>query len=338
MLSKSDIILQQLQQELQAGKFPVGSRFPSTSELALRFNINRTTAHKLSLILLNRGILRHSESTRAGLIVSAVTPAETMPKIALIGSILHPFFARITAGFLDAAAKNNIIAMPFNPEFKQLDSLLRKLETNGFQGIATYSFGRLNTTLPVVYLEPEESNPPAPSVASDSRSGGKLIIDALKNAGHKEIVFCFNGIFSEHRSARIEGMLKAAYHAGWHDAEKRIFWYHSDSILRLMREMATRFPGFTAIAADSDDRVIQLIRTGRQLGLPIPEKIIACGFGNVEPIHRLFQFPSIEQHPFDVGVCGCETLLKIIAGETQLANQHIKIDVELLNSGLVFPH
>ena len=116
MLSKSDIILQQLQQELQAGKFPVGSRFPSTSELALRFNINRTTAHKLSLILLNRGILRHSESTRAGLIVSAVTPAETMPKIALIGSILHPFFARITAGFLDAAAKNNITAeIPAEP-------------------------------------------------------------------------------------------------------------------------------------------------------------------------------------------------------------------------------
>ena len=102
--------------------------------------------------------------------------------------------------------------------------------------------------------------------------------------------------------------------------------------------MTTRFPKLTAIAADSDDRVIQLIQTGKLLGLTIPEKIVACGFGNVEPIQRLFQFPTIEQHPFDVGVCGCETLLKIIEGENRLPNPHIRIDVELLNSGLIFPH
>lgn len=331
MQSKSDLILQQLLQELQAGKYPTGSRFPSTGELAMRFNINRTTAHKLSLALLNRGILRHAGSTRAGLIVSAAAPAETMPKIALIGSILHPFFARIASGFFAAAAKNNVLVMPFNPEFKQLDSLLRKLENSGFKGIGTYSFGKLDTTLPVIYLEPDELDPPLPSVAGDTRQGGHKIIEAIKNAGHKEIAFCFADVFSDPRSARIQGMTEAALQAGWHDLEKRIFWYHSGSALRVLREMITAYPGLTAIATDSDDRVFQLIRAGKQLGVPIPEKITPFGFGNVEQIHHIFHFPTIEQHPFDVGVCGCETLLELIRSGNSASEKSIKIDVELLN-------
>ena len=95
---KFEEILQQLHRELRDGKYPVGSRFPSASELALRFNINRTTAHKLSLVLLNEGILRRAGSSRAGLIVASESLPLEMPKVALIGSINHPFFAKIASG------------------------------------------------------------------------------------------------------------------------------------------------------------------------------------------------------------------------------------------------
>ncbi|MBR2625977.1 MAG: substrate-binding domain-containing protein [Lentisphaeria bacterium] len=333
MAYKFEEILQQLQRELQAGKYPVGSRFPSANELALRFNINRTTANKISLVLLNNGILRRTGSTRAGLTVADPASAEPVIKIALIGSITHSFFAKIASGFFAAAAKNNVLVMPFNPEFKQLDSLLRKLENSGFKGIGTYSFGKLDTTLPVIYLEPEELDPPLPSVAGDTRQGGHKIIEAIKNAGHKEIAFCFADVFSDPRSARIQGMTEAALQAGWHDVEKRIFWYHrgGNSALRVLREMITAYPGLTAIATDSDDRVFQLIRAGKQLGVPIPEKITPFGFGNVEQIHHIFHFPTIEQHPFDVGVCGCETLLELIRSGNSASEKSIKIDVELLN-------
>lgn len=337
---KFEEILQQLHRELQDGKYPVGSRFPSASELALRFNINRTTANKLSLVLLNEGILRRAGSSRAGLIVASESLPLEMTKVALIGSINHPFFAKIASGFFAAAAKKNLLAMPFNPEFKQLDVLLRKLENSGFKGIATFSFGKLATSLPVVYLEPEELYPPAPSVASDTRRGGQLMIESLKAAGHREVVFYFSDVFSEPRSARIEGILEAAHRAGWHDAEKRIFWYRvggANSALRILREMITKFPGLTAIVTDSDDRVVQLIRAGKQLDLAVAEKIIACGFGNIEPVHQLFQFPTVEQHPFDVGVCGCDLLFEIISGNKALAQKHTKIDVELLNPGMALP-
>ena len=58
-MSKTDEILQILREELRAGRYPKGGRFPSEYALMSRFNVSRPTVNKVASQLEAEGFIEH---------------------------------------------------------------------------------------------------------------------------------------------------------------------------------------------------------------------------------------------------------------------------------------
>lgn len=339
MKTKFESLLETLRENLRNGTYPSGSRFPSVYELARMFDINKTTANKISIALMSEGYLARAGSSRAGLTVQSNLPFPS-GKIALIGGIRHPFFADIAAGVFNEALQKNYLAVPMAPPITQLDSCLRLLEHSAFQGIVSYSYGKLDTALPVVYLETDVLNFKGIQVSSDNFKGGKRMVELLLKAGHRDILFYFGSNPEVHPTARIAGMFEAARAGGIEDLRRRTFRSvenNPHNTIQTLKNMRERFPGFSAIVTDSDDRVFMLMVAGRKLGIDIPGDISVTGFGDIANIQAISRFPTANEHPFEIGVCGCETLIRCIECGTDSVGQTTLLDVEIMNEELLNP-
>ena len=339
MENKFESLLAKLRENLRNGTYPLGSRFPSIYELARKFDINKTTANKISIALLSEGYLTRAGSSRAGLTVQSNLPFPS-GKIAMIGGIRHPFFADIAAGVFNEAWQKNYLVVPMAPPITQLDSCLRLLEHSGFQGIVSYSYGGLNTTLPVVYLETDVLNFNGIQVSSNNFNGGKLMVELLLKAGHRDILFYFGSNPEVRPTARIAGMFEAARVAEIENLRQRTFRSvenNPHNTVLTLKNMREHFPQFSAIVTDSDDRVFMLMVAGRKLGIDIPGDISVTGFGNIANIQAISRFPSANEHPFEIGVCGCETLIQCIEHGPDSVERTTLLDVEIINKELLGP-
>lgn len=333
-MNKLDVLLAEMRKELREGVYPVGSRFPSIYVIAEKFGVNKMTANKALLLLLNEGYLERSGSLRGGMRVVESQPYPAA-KIAYIGNVRHLYLNGIFAGAMETAFHENYLLLPLSPKPEALDYTFRKLERAGFRGVISNSYGILNTSLPVVYNEiGTDSREKCIHVESDNVNGGRMMADMLHEAGVHEVVY-FAGYQPgiEFQDLRIKSFCAQMKKYGV-DMTSRMFYRtgrSGENYLQILYDIRARFPEVRCIACDNDFSAVNLMKNIPDMnGFP---DIVFTGFGNIRLIQDLTPFPTIEQNTYEIGVRSCQKLIRIIEGR----EPNSAPDMELVNVTLVNP-
>lgn len=328
-MGKTESIVQTLKHELMKGIYPVGSKFPSEYELADRFTVNKKTANKAVSLLVSDGLLERGRGGK-GTIVCAVSK---FPKyhIVYLGSLKHSYFAKLGHGIQTAALENNSLMSVVTPTIEQFHSVLQMLNNSNIDGILTSSFGLLpDMKKPVIYLEDQNGTIEYPEyVACDSYAAGYQIMREIIARGHRNIVILFHYM---NNPKRLDGFYDAMKEAGISDYRERTFvsmdFTQGESNM-LLKQIQKKFPGFTTIAACSDDDTFRMIKSMQRSSIQWEGKIAMTGIGNMPEIVSCYPIATVEQHPFRIGGIAFRKLLeKIKKPELQIREM---VDVEVIN-------
>jgi len=335
--SKRQYLIERLRDDIINGKYPRGEKFPSEYELANIYNINRITVNKAVSILVEEGYLARASSSRAG---TFVKNTQRYPKgiIGCITTLRDSFTSLIVSGAAQIAARNNYVLSLSCPDIDEIGDTLRNMERAQFNGIISVHYGKLNTSLPIVYVDDNslKVDKTEDVVLCDNFSGGCQIAESIFRAGHRDIVYLSKKHSVCHADLRRDGIIAIMKKYGIRDAESRCFSCSDTSVHHCtlaLNKIKARFPAFSAILCNTDYLAMNVIRAGQQHGLDIPGKIAVTGFGNVREIQELFHFTTVEQHPQELGILACERLVQIIDQVFDAGQNHM-VDVELIVSHL----
>lgn len=328
-MGKTESIIEILKKELSVGKYPVNTRFPSEYELSDRFNVNKKTANKAVTLLVSEGLLERGRGGKGTLVCST----SKFPKhhIVYLGSLNHCYFARVAHGIQTAALENNSLMSVVTPTIEQFHSVLQTLDNSNIDGILTNSFGLLpEIKKPVIYLEDQNGEIKYPEyVACDSYAAGYQLMKEIIARGHRNIVLLFHYMCNP---KRLNGFYDAMKEVGITDYKERTFIsmeYTQGESNMILLQMRKRFPGFTTIAACTDDDILRMIKSMQNFSIPWEGKIAMTGIGNIPEISSIYPIATVEQHPFRIGGTAYRKLLEKIRNPELKINE--LIDIELIN-------
>lgn len=316
-------ILSVLLRELEEGKYPVGSRFPSEYDLAIRFDVSRLTTNKAVAALVTAGRLSRGRRG-AG---TTVRQAELFPKgrLLYLGRMDHAFFSMILEGATAAAFARGYLVSAICPNVERLNGLLAKVNASDeFQGIVSCNydcFDILCPRIPVIYVDmcDPSYHQEISYVASENEKGAFCIVEELHRRGYRDMVV-YGGANDVNNNChhRLQGYLKAFRKLGFVDAEKRLFLgTRSDRFdaAERLREMLAAFPHLDAIVTTTDNLSVRICDAMAEAGIPRPEKVLVTGYGNVTGLADGYRIPSVEQQPFHMGATACNLLLNHLEDE-----------------------
>ncbi len=343
-MDKYKEILAVLTKELEAGKYPVGTHFPSEYDLGNRFDVSRLTANKAVRMLvadgwLERGvrgagtIVRQSQKFPKGMILYVGGLVQSTPNLSLDGLYSRAF----QRGYYVTVAA---------PTDTTLNSFLATAVASGlFAGIVTadyFWFDDQCPGLPVVYLGnyyTSGNHIARHLVISDNEEISHRMVQELAAHGYRcPVVFADYPYQLTERIYRVEGMQRAMQELGFTDWQKRLFvgtdratFTKADAAAQL-RKILGVFPETDVIICVSDHLALRMYEALHEANIPSPERILLTGFGNYEFVSGIYHFPSVEQHLYHIGVAGADMLLDIVEGKTSADETHRQIvPAELVN-------
>ena len=320
-MNKLDQIFETLRNELSAGKYPPGSRFPSEYDLVRRFEVCRSTANKAVSMLCNAGFLKRGQRG-SGTLVIKKSPVN-VKKIVFLGSVAG-FAVTVIQGVCAAAAERNAQLILQNPKLENLPQVLENIAPD-VNGILTYSYRLLPKDLPVpvVYIDEAlpEYAPDCHHVVNRNYEGAQLMMQALWERGHRNIAICADRSYLQtHRWYRVRGFMETLEKLSGNPADKLLYSTVEGTILEarlLLEKILNRHRNLTAIATDCDHLALLMVAAARQLGLT-PQELVITGYGNLMGFDpgaaACINIPNVEQNPFLLGATAANTLLDIIDG------------------------
>lgn len=337
-MNKIDEVIKSLKHSISSGELPPGSRIMSEYELAERFKINKTTANKAVSALVNSGLLERRPG-RGGTVVTE-RPVEN-GSIAVLLEVEHPFFARILKGVQFVAYNNGFEVLVYFPGGRELDNCLHKIESKrNVKGVIACNYGKFSIKLPfpVIYNDyfSDRYEDAVYCVNGNDYLAGKMIIEELLRCGHTNIIgftYLFN---SCNFGPRHQGMVDAMREAGISEPGERLYrGFEESDGGRFLAAMNKKFPGFTAIACDTDGLVPIIYHSILKNGLKIPDDISITGIGNVYGNHNVYDLTTIDQQPFLVGVHAAELLISFLKNGVPDHSVHEVIEPKLIRRGSV---
>ena len=281
-MNQTEKIYRILLSELENGKYPVGSRFPSEYDLSDRFRVNKDTVNRAVLRLVERGLLRRGKRGSG----TSVVRDQLFPKgrIAYVGKI-NRYTMEIMDGIQNCAWSRGYACEILSPPENQLQRMLDMITVDGII-TAQYGIIRPRDGVETVYIDcdlPEDS--PLNRVNCDNYEAGTLMMREILKRGHRNIaVFCAMRRFLSRNcpyQQRIQAFHAEMRAAGIHDCLERTFSAVPDSpddIARCLKRMMEQYPDLTLIAADSDFTVQLLWNIAGRSGIRLPA---LTGFGNI---------------------------------------------------------
>ena len=95
------------------------------------------------------------------------------------------------------------------------------------------------------------------------------------------------------------------------------------------------FPDVDFIATDSDDIACRIIKTARSENIECPGQIGVSGFGNLPEVANYCTIPTVDQHPWHIGVQAVKSLLDIVENRTSGETVQLEIPTEIINSEFI---
>ena len=338
-MSKVDELTAELRALLASGAFPPGARFPSEYELQDRYDVSRATANKAVALLSAEGLLERGKRGSG----TFVKKLEQFPQgwIAAIEDFTHPYNMGMIAGAAQEAFGQGYMLSVFRPDMSGIGNLVKSLRSSDCLGVLGMVYQLdilpLDFNKPVIYLDsPLEYQPGrlAHSVTCDNYGAAFEMMNKVLAAGRKEVVML--GIESRlNRKDRIRGFCDAMRGYGIKDVEKHKFIMHHGSrheVKLALQKIMRMYPNTDFIVTDSDDIVFSIMQVWDSENFAWRSRIGISGFGNVHGVADLYHIPSVNQHPWHIGVEAVKALLDITKNGEPAEAIQIEVPAEVVNA------
>lgn len=263
----------------------------------------------------------------------------------VIPDIANPVFPPIIRGIEDALSERGYMAILVNsarrnPRYTDLVDVLR---AHGVDGLIIASVVRddevirslVSDAVPVVTINRRADDPTVPSVIHDDGEGIRLILEHLRQLGHKRVVNIAPPQNTSTGKARYDAFERYRREFGFDLApELAIF---ADSLNEEQGELCAAraldaLSNFTALVTSNDRLAIGAISLLRQRGVSCPADMSITGFNDMPWVGR-FDPPltTVRVRQQEAGRRGGELLLKRLDGvELSEAERHVVMPVELV--------
>ena len=161
------------------------------------------------------------------------------------------------------------------------------------------------------------------------------MLQALAARGYRDIViYASSGCVASERFYRVQGCQEAMRELGIDEVERRLFvcstFTKFDAATQL-KNILMDFPHVQAIVTTTDDLAMPMRQALAEAGIASPDRILVTGYGNVGGISDAYRLPTVEQHPFHMGVTAADLLLDIVEKKPLPMPHQRHVDTELAN-------
>lgn len=264
----------------------------------------------------------------------------------LITDITNPFYTTVARGTEDAAKESGYRLLFGNSdesllkEADYIDTILASradgvlIAPAGDSSLPHLALLRQNG-IPFVLLDREVPGIECDVVLGDSKEGGRMLVSALAELGHRDIAF-LNGS-SEVSSARhrfqgyLEGLQQNDLPFRESYCMEASFGMRSE-LTAIETWLGTLDPFPTVFIAGNNVLALEAIRLLRKRGLAVPEDVSVCCFDDFGPFSEIDPFMTvISQQAYEFGYQGARLLLERIRerGEEAALWKRVVLSTEL---------
>lgn len=302
--SKLESIYTELRQNVLSGKWKVGERIPTESELAQKFGCSLGTVSKAVALLVHEGIVERK--TRTGTRILKNVPTQEASSIKLdayafiYASAAHEGIKRTVEGFQDAAQekRRRMISLTTGDNYQEEAKIIGRLSEFDVRGAAIhpvivtaqdrvrFSQMLLSSKLPVVLVGLNLPGLNCPAVIVDDFDAGYTMTKHLIDCGLRQIGFSTNHSGDLSMRDRYQGYHRALQDAGlpenpdWVMRESSMQPNYEDPLAeptRLGAQYLEQAKGVEGVVCSHDYWAIGMIRAARAAGLRVPEDLKVTG-------------------------------------------------------------
>lgn len=263
----------------------------------------------------------------------------------LIPDITNPVFPPIIRGIEDVLFSAGYMSILVNTDTRRAlqDTLIGTLQDRGVDGLIVASLERDDTVvsgivkdgLPLVTVNRRSDDPAVPSVTNDEDTGLRLILEHLREHGHRRIVNIAGPSRISTGKNRYDSFQRHRRSLGFDMADDLVLFadqLNESEGERLAADALDRIADFTAIVASNDRLAVGAIGTLRARGIDCPRTISVTGFNDMPMVDRLQPaLTTVRVHQYEVGCRAAEMVLSRIQSRDQpAAAPHVVMPVELV--------
>lgn len=338
MDTKYEIVKNGLLADIKAGKYGIGDKLPTESELMEQYSVSRYTVRRAATELENDHYAYRIQG--GGMYVDNWTKKQAEhladKRIGVITTHLADYiFPSIISGIdrvVSTEGYSLMVANTHNDHQIERDSLLNMLNT-GIQGLIIEPTLSAITNpnadiyqqikdagIPVVVINAAMDEKNFPIVTMDDRKAEFELTDYLLNQGHTHIlgIFKVDDIQGVHR---MRGFTEAYQQRPNLALDSDIIMYQSGEgqIAKTIHKIEAYLKGPdrpTAMAFYNDELAIQVMELVRSLGLRVPEDISIVGFDDFQLSQYVNPSLTTTVHPKNkMGFDAAKMLFKMIEGQ-----------------------
>ncbi|HCE46496.1 MAG TPA: hypothetical protein DET40_23370 [Lentisphaeria bacterium] len=289
-------IRESLRADIRSGKYALGEKVPSTSQLCEMHNVSAITVRRAISDLIGEGVLRgiFSRGVYVASAASGKAPASRVIGVIFSYDEMNPFFGQVFKGIQDVLklfGYNTFLETSREDESAEA-AIIRKMLNDGVSGIIMTPCDRhvkgesvelinglAERGFPIVLVDfkPEGAN--AACVCADNEEAGRSSTRYLLELGHRKIAFLSKEDLPT-ISARLRGFRQAFQEAGLKIDERLVKtrvprMNRIDSAIVRTRELFSG-PGVrpTAVLSTTDETSVGIYRECQELSL-MPGKDIS---------------------------------------------------------------
>ncbi len=346
--SKNELIIKDIKQGINSGKYLPGQKIPSENELAKKFGASRQTVRKAIRKLADEGLV-YAQHGCGTFVAQRVIKKKGTKNIAVVTTYMSDYiFPRVIQGINQVLNDNgySILLKTTNNSRKGEAWCMEELLSKNIDGmIIEPSQSAISCQHQVLYDQMDAMGIPyvfiqgcyeamldRPHVMLDDVEGGRLITKHLIQLGHKRIV----GIFKADDTQGIlrhKGYVKALQEAGIAYDPDMVIWYHTkdkgvkpmEGIVGLIEKGAA----FHAVVCYNDEIAAEVIKGLQNIGRSVPHDISVTGFDN-SLLAQSRGITTIAHPQEELGKKAAETLIGLINGSVNNRDAQILLPPEVV--------
>ena len=347
--TKYYMLMEELKQEILAGKYNPGDKLPSENELSARYQISRHTVRKALAILVNDGYVM-SEHGKGTFCSERMRHRGNSKNIAVITTYISDYiFPQLIQGIDRVLTKNGYSIILKNTansrarEAKCLEDILTKdidgmiIEPSKSQIYCrhTHFYEQLDSYgVPYVFIQgiyPQMRE--KPYILMNDCRGAWMLTHHLLELGHRSIAGIFKADDIQGKE-RHKGYVMALQEWGIPYDPDMVVWFHTEDRtikpISWVADAVKNHMPLDALVCYNDQIAVEVIRILREKGKRVPEDISVTGYDNsIIAQAGQVKLTTIAHPQQELGAQAASMLLNLIQGKQEI-EKHCLIEPQMI--------